>query len=189
MVDEPPQLCIVSRLASRSETRSGIPYTARSSSNVLVNTLSDEGFEALGRVIEAVEITKKRSHKPCDPSPFSRDRGYDGSPFRSEEARRFLLRCELDAAYFHLYGINRDDVDCIMATFPIVRRKDEARFGEYRTKRRIIEIYDAMQTAMDTGDNYQALLHPPPADPAVAHPPATGKPAMELDLTAVEASP
>ena len=41
--------------------------------------------------------------------------------------RRFLLRCELDAAYFHLYGIARDDVDYIMDTFPIVKRKDEPR--------------------------------------------------------------
>ena len=35
-----------------------------------------------------------------------------------------LLRAELDAAFFHLYGIDRDDVDYIMETFPIVKRKD-----------------------------------------------------------------
>jgi hypothetical protein len=42
---------------------------------------------------------------------------------------------ELDAAYFHLYGIDRGDVDHIMETCLIVKRKDEARFGEYRTNR------------------------------------------------------
>jgi hypothetical protein len=41
----------------------------------------------------------------------------------------------MDAAYFHLYGIERDDVAYVMDTFPIVHRKDEATYGEYRTKR------------------------------------------------------
>jgi hypothetical protein len=31
-----------------------------------------------------------------------------------------------------------------MDTFPIVRRQDEARFGEYRTKRVLLEMYDAL---------------------------------------------
>ena len=38
-----------------------------------------------------------------------------------------------------------------METFPIVKRKDETRYGEYRTKRVILEIYDAMQR---DGDGY-----------------------------------
>ena len=79
-----------------------------------------------------------------DLEDFARDCGYDGPPFRWDEERRFLLRCELDAAYFHLYGIKRDDVDYIMETFPIVKRKDEKEYGEYRTKRVILEMYDAM---------------------------------------------
>lgn len=85
--------------------------------------------------------------------------------------RRFLLRRELDAAYFHLYGIERDDVDYIMETFPIIKRKDEQKHGHYRTKRVILEIYDAMTEAIHTGKPYQTLLDPPPADPKVAHPP------------------
>ncbi len=74
-----------------------------------------------------------------------------GPPFRWDEDRRFLLRCELDAAYFHLYGIERDDVDYIMETFPIVKRKDIAKHGEYRTKRVILEMYDEMAAAMRSG--------------------------------------
>jgi hypothetical protein len=35
-----------------------------------------------------------------------------------------------------------------MDTFPIVRRRDEAKFdGDYRTRRVILDIYDAMQQA------------------------------------------
>ena len=38
-----------------------------------------------------------------DLDSFARDLGWDGPPFRWDEERRFLLRCELDAAFFHLY--------------------------------------------------------------------------------------
>src|SRR5690606_25228657 len=48
--------------------------------------------------------------------------------------------------------------------------KDEAAFGEYRTRRVILEIYDEMAEAMRTGQSYQTRLDPPPADPRAAHP-------------------
>lgn len=69
---------------------------------------------------------------------------------------RVCIRAELDAAFFRLYGIERDDVDYIMETFPIVKRKDIAAQGEYRTKRLILEIYDAMAEAERTGKPYQS---------------------------------
>jgi hypothetical protein len=98
--------------------------------------------------------------------PFAQDCGYDGPPFRWDEERRFLLRCELDAAYFHLYGSTSDDVAYVMETFPIVKRKNEAQHGEYRTKRVILEMYDAMQRSIGTGEPYQSRLDPPPGPPA-----------------------
>lgn len=101
---------------------------------------------------------------------FARDCGYDGPPFRWDEERRFMLRCELDAAFFHLYGISQDDAAYIMDTFPIVRRKDEDKHGHYRTKDTILEIYAALAEAQRTGQPYQTRLNPPPADPRVAHP-------------------
>ncbi len=104
---------------------------------------------------------------------FARALGYDAPPFRWDEERRFLIRCELDAAFFHLYGIERDDVDYIMDTFPIVRKNDEKKHGEYRTKRVILEVYDAMADAISSGHPYQTIVDPPPADPSVAHPART----------------
>jgi hypothetical protein len=113
------------------------------------------------------------SYTAFDLESFARDLGYEAPPFRWDEERRFLIRCELDAAFFHLYGIDRDDADYIMETFPIVKRKDEARFGEYRTKRVILEIYDAMAEAARTSRPYQTRLDPPPGDPRAAHQPAS----------------
>jgi len=81
-----------------------------------------------------------------DLEPFARDCGYSGPPFRWNEERRFRLRCELDAAFFHLYGIGREDMEYVMETFPIVKRHDEKTWGEYRTKRVVGEMYDALNT-------------------------------------------
>ena len=134
-----------------------------------------------------------------DLESFAQDCGFSDPPFRWDEDRRFLLRCELDAAFFHLYlptdtngdwcpteretaedfvrlkasfPTPRDAVAYIMDTFPIVRRKDEAKYdGDYRTKRVILVIYDAMQDAIRTGQPYQTRLDPPPADPSCCHPP------------------
>lgn len=89
------------------------------------------------------------------------------------------MQCELDSAFFPLYGIGRDDADYIMETFPITKRRDEQEHGEYRTKRTILEIYDAMKLATKTGKPYQTLLDPPPADPRVAHSIQSGQ--MELN--------
>jgi hypothetical protein len=133
-----------------------------------------------------------------DLQPFAQDCGYSGPPFRWDEDRRFLLRCELDAAFFHLYlpadtngdwlptehetvddlarlkaslPTPRAAVAHIMETFPIVQRKDEETWnGEYRTKRVILEIYDAMAEATRTGIPYQTRLDPPPADASCRHP-------------------
>ncbi len=47
----------------------------------------------------ALELT----YTATDLGAFAKDCGWSGPPFRWDEDRRFLLRCELDAAFFHLY--------------------------------------------------------------------------------------
>ena len=108
-----------------------------------------------------------------DLRPFAEDMGYNGEPFVWDEERRFQLRAELDAAFFHLYlpanadgswkrAENETDaeykalcaafptprhaVDYIMETFPIVKKKDVAAYGCYRTKEAILREYDRMMT-------------------------------------------
>lgn len=99
-----------------------------------------------------------------DVRAFAEDLGDSGEPFVWDPERRFLLRCELDAAFFHLYGVARDDVDYIMETFPIVKGKDLAAHGEFRTKRVILGVFDAMQLAIETGESYRTILDPPPGE-------------------------
>lgn len=102
---------------------------------------------------------------------FAKDCNIDGPPFHSDSDRRFQLRCELDAAFFHLYEIDRDDITFILETFPITKRKDEAQYGCYRTKETILTIFDSMADAQRTGLPFVSTLDPPPADPRCCHPP------------------
>lgn len=137
----------------------------------------EPGSELDGVKDLVIELTYTAS----DLTAFAHDMGYGLEPFRWDDGRRFLLRSELDARMFHIYGIERDDVDYIMDTFPIVRRKDEADHGEYRTKRVILEIYDEMTAAADRGEEYQTRLDPPPADPGMTHEAADGAKVASTD--------
>ncbi|MER7485673.1 DNA methyltransferase [Streptomyces sp. NPDC126497] len=104
-----------------------------------------------------------------DMGSFAADLGDTGAPFRWDGARREVIRAELDALFLHLYGISREDAEYILGTFPIVRRKDEAEHGTYRTRDLILAEYDRMAQAGLTlenplvdGENYTSALTPPP---------------------------
>lgn len=138
------------------------------------------------------------SYTARDLNGFGSDCGYSGPPFRWDENRRFLVRCELDAAFLHLYlgapqkwtesgspellryfPTPRKAVEYVMETFPIVKRKDEAKCGSYRTKETILSIYDEMAEAIAANEAavaagrqatavYRTRLDPPPGPPADA---------------------
>ncbi len=83
-----------------------------------------------------------------DMAPFARDLDFDGPPFTWDEEERRHLRARLDALYFHLYGLSRDEADYVLSTFPIVQKEDEAEFGTYRTRNLIL----AYMSALAAGD-------------------------------------
>ena len=90
-----------------------------------------------------------------DMAPLAADLGLlvsPASPPHWSAERRFQLRSELDAAFFHLYGLSPEEIDHVMDTFHIVKRKDEAQFGEYRTKLAVLVEYDAMVSASERRD-------------------------------------
>lgn len=89
---------------------------------------------------------------------FAEDCGDDGPPYLWDPERRFVLRCEIDAAFFHLYGIGRDDVGYILDTFPVLAQIEQREHGEYRTKRVVLETYDALVAATSRGQCYESPL-------------------------------
>ena len=91
--------------------------------------------EAIGIDLETIKIPDWLNNGD-NPLPFP--------PFIWDQSRRFRLRCDLDAIFGHLYSLTKDEFAYILDTFPIVKRKDEAEYGEYRTKRMILEEFDKL---------------------------------------------
>lgn len=91
-----------------------------------------------------------------DLKPFAEDLGYLGEPFPWNPDRRHKLKCELDAYYAHLYGLDRDELLYILdpqnvmpedypsVTFPGLKRKELAEFDEYRTQVRVMAEYERL---------------------------------------------
>ncbi|WP_029214558.1 Eco57I restriction-modification methylase domain-containing protein [Kallotenue papyrolyticum] len=79
---------------------------------------------------------------------------YDLSPFTWHEERRAVIRAELDARIARLYGLNRDELRYILdpqevmgedfpsETFRVLKEKELRQYGEYRTRRLVLEAWD-----------------------------------------------
>jgi hypothetical protein len=93
---------------------------------------------------------------------YARDLGDVGCPFRWIESRRQAIRTELDAAMFHVYGLSRPEVEHVLDSFFVVRKYEERDHSEFRTRRQVLDRYDAMQRAADIGIPYETLIDPPP---------------------------
>jgi hypothetical protein len=91
-----------------------------------------------------------------DLAPFARDLGHSGPPFPWNPERRALLRAELDAYYAILYGLTRDELRYILdpadvygddyptETFRGLKNNEIRQFGEYRTRRLVLEAWDRL---------------------------------------------
>jgi hypothetical protein len=87
---------------------------------------------------------------------FGNELGYSGPPFGWNEERRAQLRAELDAWYARAYGLNRDELRYILdpaevmgedypsETFRGLKYNEMREFGEYRTRRLVLEAWDRM---------------------------------------------
>jgi hypothetical protein len=98
-----------------------------------------------------------------DLKPFAKDMGYHGEPFRWDEERRAFLRAELDAYYARLYGLTRDELRYILdpkevygedfpgETFRVLKDKEIKKYGEFRTRRLVLEAWDKLKVVVVEG--------------------------------------
>lgn len=121
------------------------------SSTTQIDWLSDRALEL---VYTAHDLDAIAEEDPTLPGPFVWD-----------PARRETIRAELDGALLHLYGLDREDAEHVLDSFTVARRYDETEHGEFRTKRLVLERYDALAT----GAPYTTPLDPPPGDPRATH--------------------
>ncbi len=78
----------------------------------------------------------------CDFTSGSFKKEYGGRLNKWDEAERAQLMAELDAAYFHLYGINRDDAEYILSTFKGIHEKTPLFLENRSTAEQILALYD-----------------------------------------------
>ena len=75
----------------------------------------------------------------------------------------------------HVYGLTRPEAEHVLDSFPVLRKYEEAPpekggYGEFRTKRMVLEFYDQMADAARTGVPWSSPLDPPPGS-GPRHPP------------------
>ncbi len=103
-----------------------------------------------------------------DMSPLARDLDDAGDPFAWDLDRRVSLRAELDAFFFHVYGIDdRDDVEYITGTLQagpdgVEQGKSHDDGGGRRARELILAAYDRMAEAGAAGAEYETRIFPPP---------------------------
>ena len=94
-----------------------------------------------------------------DMAAFAHDLGYVDAagavkpPFVWDADDRAHRMARLDALFFHLYGLSADDADYILSTFPIVREKDLAAFGSFRTRDWILAYLQRIEHGMLSHQN------------------------------------
>ena len=83
---------------------------------------------------------------------FASDLGYPGDqPFHWDDLRRHRLQSELDAIFSHMYRLDRSDVEWILdapppsSSFPSLKQHELRRFGEYRTRRYVLEAFEQVR--------------------------------------------
>jgi hypothetical protein len=79
-----------------------------------------------------------------DMRPLAEAAGFDPPIYKWDATERAELTAELDAAYFRLYGISREDAEYILSTFKGTARRDEADAGYFRTAKLILAAYDEL---------------------------------------------
>ncbi len=69
---------------------------------------------------------------------------YDGRLNRWDEAERATLLAELDAAFFHLYGLNRADAEYILSTFTAIHDRRTPLPGHRSIAEHVLDVYDEL---------------------------------------------
>lgn len=126
-----------------------------------------------------------------DLEPFAAACGLESPCYRWDSERRHFLRAELDAALLHMAGASYEQAEALLDTFRVLREDEEKRLGSFQTKIAVLDVYRAMQRAIEAGEQYLTALDPPPAHPSVSHPETT-RPAWasrsSMDVGAVPSS-
>ncbi|MCW5631810.1 MAG: N-6 DNA methylase [Rubrivivax sp.] len=114
--------------------------------NFIVPRVLELGYTAYDMAAWADDIAD------YDPRPTAER----GRPFAWNSERRAQLRAELDAYYARLYGLTREELRYILdpadvmgadypsETFRVLQANEQRAYGEYRTRRLVLEAWDRL---------------------------------------------
>ena len=108
---------------------------------------NDKLFQEISkRVIELV-------YTAWDMQSFAVDFGFSDKkpPYKWDVNRRLVLKSELDAIFFLMYGYSKKEVEYILNTFFVLRDKELKNFGEYRTKYLVLNAYEDFNSDENLG--------------------------------------
>jgi len=80
-----------------------------------------------------------------DMIPLAKAAEFDPPVHRWNPSERAKLMAELDAAYFLLYGIKRDDVEYILSTFSGTQKESDELFDPSDVASKILKNYDILK--------------------------------------------
>ncbi len=69
----------------------------------------------------------------------------DQHPYKWDNNRRAKLIAELDAIFAILYNISKDELKYILDTFYVIRDNEYKEYGEFRTKRLVLEAFNSLK--------------------------------------------
>lgn len=115
--------------------------------------LPPAGFERRVGATRAEEMVRdavlRLTYTSHDMRPFAADQGYTGQPFAWDEEERLHLRARLDALFFLLYGLDREEARYVLGTFPIVADEERAAYGG---RFRSLDLILGYMAAFEAGD-------------------------------------
>ncbi|MEX0717144.1 MAG: DNA methyltransferase [Planctomycetaceae bacterium] len=79
-----------------------------------------------------------------DMRPLAEAAGFKPGVHRWDPDERARMTAELDAAYFLLYGIGREDVEYVLGTFEGTWKRDDAQQGLFQRGNLVLEAYDRL---------------------------------------------
>ena len=109
-------------------------------------------YEVQFIVARVIELT----YTAYDLQFWASDLGYEGKPFSFDPDRRALLRAELDALFAKMYNLTLNELCYILdpsdvmgddypsETFRVLKNSETKEFGEYRTRRLVLEAWDKL---------------------------------------------
>jgi hypothetical protein len=111
-----------------------------------------------------------------DLKPWAQDLGFSGAPFPWDSSRRALARAELDAYFARLYGLSREELQYVLdpadvmgdgypsESFRVLKNSEMRDFGEYRTRRLVLDAWDRQQSGELTWETRELsevpVVHP-----------------------------